>query len=79
MSFKEIVQKAINTKIKTGLKSSIIVQNLDIHCFKSYRSSNSTSTTLKMLTQEMAAKKSHFEGFESKKTKLANKKASVLL
>ena len=47
-SFKEIVQKAVNTKTKTGLRSSIIIQNLDARCLRSYYPSH--NTFLKMQT-----------------------------
>ena len=43
MGFKKIIQKAVNAKAKTGLKSSIMVHNLDIYLSKSHRLSDAIS------------------------------------
>ena len=43
MDFEEIVQKAVNVQSKAGLKSSIIVRDLDICCLSGHWSSNSTA------------------------------------
>ena len=37
ISFEEMVQKAVNTEAKTGLKSNIMVWNLDACCSRSHR------------------------------------------
>ena len=39
-----MVQKTVNTKVKTGLKSIIIVQDLDICCFSGYCPSNNITS-----------------------------------
>ena len=44
MDFKEIVQKVVNVKAKTGLRSSIIVRDLDIRCLRGHRPSHNTSS-----------------------------------
>ena len=44
MDFKEIVQKAINVKVKVGLRSSIIVWDLDARCPRDYHPSHNTSS-----------------------------------
>ena len=38
-----MVQKTVNTEAKTGLKSSIMVRNMDSCCPKSHRPSWNTS------------------------------------
>lgn len=78
MSFKKMVQKAVNREIKTGLRSSITIRDLDIHCFKGYRSSNSAFIVLKVLTQGTTAKKSCSKESRPKKTKSTNRNAIIL-
>ena len=56
MNFEEIVQRAVNTEAKAGLKSSIMVQDLDIRCLRNYRIFNSSAS--KVQTQETIAKNS---------------------
>ena len=51
-----MVQRAVNTKAKTGLRSTIIGRNSDIHCTQSHRPSN--NTTSKVETHRKAAKDS---------------------
>ena len=63
MNFEEIVQKAVNVKAITGLKSSTIIQDLDIFYFKGHSLSNSTAS--KVQTQGITAKNS----FRPKKPK----------
>lgn len=72
-----MVQKTVNAEVKADLKSSIIVQNLDIYCLRSYHPSNSTSTTSKVLTQGTTAKESYSKDSRPKKKKLTYKKAPV--
>ena len=62
-----MVQIAVNVKAKAGLKSSTIVQNSNIYCFKSHCLFN--STTLKVHTQETTGKDSHSEEPKAKKAK----------
>lgn len=49
-SFKKIIQRIVNADTKTSLKSSVMVQNLDAYCSKSYYPPQNTSS--KMQTQE---------------------------
>ena len=62
------MQKAVNVEAKAGLKSSIMVQNSDIHCHKSHCSSNIIAS--KVQTQETIAKDSHLDEPKVKKAKL---------
>ena len=41
INFKEMIQRAVNTEVKAGLKSSIMVRDSDICCLKSYCLSSS--------------------------------------
>ena len=54
MKFKVMVQKTINVKAKTGLKSIIIVQDLDIYYSQSYYPFK--NIVLKVQTQKITAK-----------------------
>ena len=74
-SFKEIVQRVINTEAKIGLKSSIMVRDVDSHCSKGHCLSQNTSA--KMQTQGSTAKKSKPEKFKPKDLKPANMKTSA--
>ena len=65
VNFEEMVQKAINAKAKTGLKSIIMVRDSDICCPRGHCLSN--NTTSKVQTQETAAK--DFSHSEKPKTK----------
>ena len=67
MNFKEMVQRVVNVKAKAGLKSSVMVQNLDICCPKGHRISNSTAS--KVQTQGATAKDSHPEELKVKKAR----------
>ena len=40
MNFKKMMQKAVNTKTKAGLRSSIMVWNLDVRCPRGHRLSH---------------------------------------
>ena len=42
VNFEEMVQKAVNAKAKAGLRSIIMIRNLDICYFRDYRPSNNT-------------------------------------
>ena len=65
MNFKEIVQKAINAEANVGLRSTIIVQDLDINCLEDHCPSNNIAS--KMQTQETTTK--DFSRLEEPKTK----------
>ena len=67
MDFKEMVQRAVNAESKAGLRSSIIVRDLDIRCLRGHRSSNSTAS--KVQTQGTTTKDSHLEEPKVKKIK----------
>ena len=67
MNFEEIMQRAVNAEVKAGLKSSTIIQDLDIRYPRSHRSSN--STTSKVQTKEITTKDSHPEEPKVKKTR----------
>ena len=57
MDFEEMVQKAVNAESKVGLRSSIMVRDSDINCFRDYRLSNSTAS--KVQTQGTTTKNSY--------------------
>ena len=42
MDFEEMVQQAVNTKAKVGLRSSTMVRDSDAYCSKSHRLSHNT-------------------------------------
>ena len=44
MNFEKMVQKTVNAEVKSGLRSSTMVWDLDIHCLKGHRLSNSTAS-----------------------------------
>ena len=44
MDFEEIVQRAVNTEAKAGLKSSTMVRDLDVRCPKGHHLSHNTSS-----------------------------------
>ena len=67
----------VNIKAKAGLKSSIIIQNLDIHYFRSHFFSN-TTFVIKIQIQKTIIKKSYIKKFGPKKTKLADSKTFTL-
>ena len=54
VNFEEIVQRAVNAEAKAGLKSTIMVQDLDIYCFQGYCLSNNIA--LKVQIQGIIAK-----------------------
>ena len=67
MNFEEIVQRAVNAKAKTGLRSSTMVQDSNICCSKGHCFSNSTAS--KIQTQRTIAKNFHPEELKVKKTR----------
>ena len=69
------MQRAINVEAKAGLKTSTIVWNLDVYCFKDQRPFYNTS--LKMQIQETTVKEPCTKESRTKKIKLANSKTSV--
>lgn len=73
-----MMQKAVNTKAKAGLKFSIMVQDSDIYCSRGYCSSNTTSIASKMQTQG-TTKKFCLEKSRPKNLKPAKKKTSAPL
>ena len=76
MNFEEMVQKAVNVKVKADLISSTIVQNLDIRCPEGHRLFNNTVS--KVQTQGTTAKKPCLEESRPKEAKLAKEKAPTL-
>ena len=56
VNFEEMVQKAVNAKAKAGLRSTTMVQDLNIRCPQGHRPSN--NTTSKMQTQGTTVKDS---------------------
>ena len=67
MKFEEMMQKAVYVEAKAGLKSSNMVQNLDICCPRDYRLSNSIVS--KVQTKRTTAKDFYLEEFKVKKVK----------
>ena len=65
VNFEEIVQKTINVEAKVGLKSIIMVRDLDIHCFQGHYPSKNTVS--KVQTKKIAAK--NFSPSKEPKTK----------
>ena len=72
-----MVQRAVNAEAKAGLRSSAMVQDLDICCPRGHRPSNSTIS--KMQTQGTTAKKPRLKKFKSKDTKAVRANAAELL
>ena len=63
------MQRVVNAKIKAGLKSSIMIWDLDIYCPKSHCSSHNTS--LKIQIQDFK------NFFHSEKSKPRNLKSAL--
>ena len=70
--FEEMMQKAVNIEIKTGLRSSTIVRDLDAYCPQSHCSSH--ATLAKVQTQEFNTKKFKRKESRPKESKLAKDK-----
>ena len=73
MDFEEMVQRAVNVEAKAGLRSSTMVQNSDIHCFRGHLPP--ISTALKVQTQETTAKDSHQKKLKVKEVKPTSSQA----
>ena len=69
-NFEEMVQRAVNAKVKTDLRSSTMVRELDTHCPRGHRRSHNTSS--KVQTQSSSQKDSS----RSKKPKLKDLKSA---
>ena len=67
MNFEEMVQRTVNAEAKTGLRSSVMVQDLDIRCPRGHHPPNSTAS--KMQTQKTIAKNSYQEKPKVKEVK----------
>ena len=68
VDFEEMVQKIVKVEVKAGLRSSTMVQDLDIRCPKDHNPFN--SITSKVQTQETTAKDSYPKEFKVKKVTL---------
>ena len=66
------MQKTVNAEVKVGLKSSTMIQDLDICCSKSHRFSNSTAS--KVQIQRTIAKESKPKESRPKESKSAEGK-----
>lgn len=64
-------------EVEASLRSSNIIQDLDIHCLRDHRPSNSIFIDLNMLTQRTTAKESCPKEFRLKEANLVDKKASA--
>ena len=76
-SFKEIIQRAVNAEAKAGLKSSIMIQDLDPRYPRGHRPSHNISS--KVQTQGTTAKKPRTEKSRPKEAKSVNGKISATL
>lgn len=63
------MQKIVNVESKVGLRSSIMIRDLDIHCFKDHRPSNSISSASKVFNQGMTIKELRPKEFKTKEMK----------
>ena len=77
MDFEEMVQRAVNVETKAGLRSSAIVQDLDIRCPQDHRLSNSTAS--KVQIKGTSTKEPRPEESRTKEAKPAKEKAPALL
>ena len=68
-----MVQKAVNTEVKAGLRSSIMVRKSDARCPRGHCPSHNTSS--KVQTQGIIAKEPHTKESRLKVTKQADGKA----
>ena len=75
-SFKEIIQRVVNAKVKAGLRSLTMVWELDARYFKSYRLSYNTFS--KVQSQKTIAKESRTKESRPKKVKQADSNAPAL-
>ena len=72
MNFEEMVQRAVNVKVKAGLRSSILIWDSDARCPQGHRPSHNTSS--KVQIQETAAKELRTKKSKPKEVKLTNSK-----
>ena len=72
INFEEMVQRIVNAEAKAGLRSSTMVQNLNICCSRGHRLSYNTS--LKVKTQGTTAKEPRTKEFRPKEAKSTNGK-----
>lgn len=73
------MQKTVNVETKVDLRFSIMIRDFNIYYPRNYRSSNFTSTALKVLIQETIAKKSYLIESSPKKIKLVDEKGPASL
>ena len=73
MDFEEMVQRAVNTETKAGLKSSTMVRKSDARCLRGHRPFHNTFS--KVQTQKTTAKESRIEESRPKEAKSTNGKA----
>ena len=59
MNFEEMMQKIVNAEAKSGLRSSIMVQDSDIRCPRGHRPFNNTASKIQI--QGTTAKNSYRE------------------
>ena len=77
MDFEEMVQRAVNAETKVGLRSSAMVQDLNICCSRGYCPFNSTAS--KVQIQGTSAKEPRPEESRTEEAKLAEEKVFALL
>ena len=70
------MQRTINAKAKVGLKSSIMIWNIDFCCHRNHQPSYNTFD--KVQTQDLTAKKFKPTKTKPRKLNLANKISSIL-
>ena len=73
VNFEEIILKAVNAEAKAVLRSSTMVQDLDIRCLRGHHPSNSTAS--KVQTQETTVKELCLKESRPKEAKLVKEKA----
>ena len=75
INFEEMIQKAVNTEAKAGLRSSTMFWNSDIRYSRDYRPSNNIAS--KVQTQGITTKDSHPEEPKIKKARLTSSQAKI--
>ena len=75
MEFEKMVQKAVNTEAKAGLRSSTMVWDSDIRCPRGYCLSNSTA--LKVQTKGTTIKDFHPEKPKVNETRPTSSRAEA--
>ena len=61
IDFKEMVQRAINTEAKAGLRSSTMVRDSDARCPRDYRSSHNTSSKVQTSGSKDSSRSEEFK------------------